>query len=417
MKTRKLATILWAVIVMFNAAYAEEEKPQELSNTRFATATIKITTDPQILPMGRQRYEPLAPRLYDLDLGEPATISGPVVGDDKEVTRLGNILDSPELFRAAEREVFGNNQSGLKMREDFQIALPESPKMVGNLQTIRIKLSVRLGKDLKPAAEEFIDVYVKKLKAEMEKQYKSEMGIFYKRHQQHTIIVSDAEMELKRYLDRQNELSGRMPLDKESVLRQRMEHERAAREVGLRQAILEKRAKELSHHLQTTQAEIESRINNDDVLRELRRLVEQQESEFAKIVQAQKAGRVTDRDVGQIREELIRTQIELAQRQEELRNEAGREELAEIERQFRETTMQLEELRIEETILMGTDPGSLSKSAEYEILQVKIDAARENLHDAIREQKRHGRQINLIQAPEVKIETISFSEKAPEDVD
>ncbi|MHC4553002.1 MAG: hypothetical protein ACYSUT_09605, partial [Planctomycetota bacterium] len=89
------------------------------------------------------------------------------------------------------------------------------------------------------------------------------------------------------------------------------------------------------------------------------------------------------------------------------------EEIQELNRQFREVTIRQEELEIEEAILYGYGPESLSDSEQYEILEVHIQAVRENLHRAITEADAFKAQMDQIMPPKVSYDEITALETVP----
>ncbi|MHC5180369.1 MAG: hypothetical protein ACYSOW_00595, partial [Planctomycetota bacterium] len=108
--------------------------------------------------------------------------------------------------------------------------------------------------------------------------------------------------------------------------------------------------------------------------------------------------------------------MELSQRLQQLQNQSA-EDAHELNRQLRETTMQLEEFEIKEMVLAGYSPGSISSSIEYEMLEVKIEAAKENLRRAIIGSDEAALEYELLQSPVVSYDEIICSETAAEEDD
>ncbi|MHC4987570.1 MAG: hypothetical protein ACYTFX_03605, partial [Planctomycetota bacterium] len=92
-------------------------------------------------------------------------------------------------------------------------------------------------------------------------------------------------------------------------------------------------------------------------------------------------------------------------------------EIQELNKQLRETTTRRGELEIEEHILVSYSPGSLSDSAKYEMLEAKIEAAKENLKRALIEEREFALQIDLLQSPIVSYDKIISSETPPKPKD
>ena len=373
MKTQRIAIILITFSLLFAGARAEDKQSSKPSDVRSAEAVLSITTDPQVLPMG----------------------------DTEETAYLNLFLDSPEVFGNSFPAGFGDRV------ENLAIQPVEPPKLIGGSQIVRIKISFSVKETDLPLAGKFVQTYIDHLKAKLKAQYASGMDIFLSRLQVFTEEVDLAEARLAELQARQNKVADGMPMDKQSVLQRQMENRRAVTENELQQRIFENRMKEISEQIAEIHDEIQVKIANDEVLRQLQDLLAQQENEFKIIEQANETGGLAQSEVARFREKLIRTKIEWAQRKEQLRDEGSTISLRELNRQLQETTMHLQELETQQQVLMGTDPGSLSRGSDYEILEVKINAAKENLHNTIMEKTAYEHQMKLIQPPTVRVEYIS----------
>ena len=52
MKAQNLLITLLTIVLTAGLAQAENKAAEELSNTRYAAVTLRITTDPKVFPMG-----------------------------------------------------------------------------------------------------------------------------------------------------------------------------------------------------------------------------------------------------------------------------------------------------------------------------------------------------------------------------
>jgi hypothetical protein len=380
MKIRTLILTLLSVILTEGIVQAEDKPAQELSNTRYAEVELRITTDPQTFPMGT---------------------------DEDNVQRLKDVMFSPEVLGTAWKEIIGTSAH-------INISVIETPRDIGGLQTARVKVVVALWSEEKPAAEELLETYIEKLKGELSKEYDFAQSLFVDKHRQYAQRTNYAENRLRDLQRQQNKLPGGT-LDKESVRQRILEHEKAKIENSMQQAILQKREEGLLQQIDDMESETSMMIEKDEIINELERLLVEQKGILEKTLKMMEAAREQKRNhpgTFGIKSEINQTKMHLAERKQQLRNEMG-EGISELNRQLRETTMQLEELNLQEAVLAGYSPGNISDSIEYEMLEVQIQAAKENLRRALIEMRGFQLQIDLLQSPTVSYDKIVSYEEVP----
>jgi hypothetical protein len=362
---------LASVVLSAGVVRAEESAAPEVSNTRTAEVSLKIVTDPRVFPMDNN---------------------------------LGNILNllSAQRINDAGLEVVGASETDWFHGS----TLLDGPKEIGGLQTARIRWSIVLDEKDKPAAKELAENLVKKVKDALNDEYIENFSILERKHDVYSYRIEEAQSRLEDLIAKQNNL-GQGALDKESVRQRMLEHEKARIENEMQMAILDKRSSEIFNHMSDIQAKADS-ILNDSKLKELEDRLKQQLSETEANVQLG----ISDKE---LRNRIEESKMQLAERKGLLEQEMA-ERIRQLAEQHRELLMQVEELKIKHNILRGYNPGSLSDSMQYEVLEVRIDAARETLRRALIEGDEFDAQMALIQAP-VVIEKITCSQPLPKQID
>ncbi|MHC4882008.1 MAG: GumC domain-containing protein [Planctomycetota bacterium] len=344
--------------------------------------------------------------------------------DEDNVQRLKDVMFSQEVLRTAWKEIIGTSVH-------MNISVIETPRDIGGLQTARVKVVVSLWSEEKPAAEELLETYIEKLKGELSKENNFARGLYFNKHQQYAQRTNDAENHLQNLLSQQNNLGGRGMLDKESVRQRILEHEKAKIENNMQQAILQKRAEELvkqieeAHRTTDEIASIRDAIlglmSDRDRLRTEYKEIDFKRKQYAendpggsheKIVELTSKLSELETNINHVKREIDK----LSKREQQLESQTAGD-IQELNRQLRETTMQLEELNIQEAVLAGYSPGNISDSIEYEMLEVHIEAAKENLRRALIEMREFQLQIDLLQSPIVSYDKIISSETPPKPKD
>lgn len=400
MKKQTFIFTLLAVVLVAGIVQAEEKTEQELSNTRFAYTDLRITTDPKTFLMG-------------------------VTDDDTE--RLSGIIHSPEVLQSAAKDVLGTSDAYGKGQ--FFHSIVYIPSQIGGLQVIRVQVSIALKKEHKPAAKEFLETYIEKLRTALQKEYDFACELHRKKLSINMQRRDQAEMNLHNLLDAQSNLAGgKGSLDKESVRQRILEHERAIIENDMQHAMLRKRAEELVKQIEEAHRTTDEIAAIRAAILELTEKRDHLRTEYKNI--DFERNQYAENDPGgshvKIREltsKLSDLEAKFNQAEREIDKLSKREgqlesqtagDIQELNRHLRETNIRLEELEIQERILYGYSPGDISDSIEYEMLEVKIEAAKENLRRAIIEQDEASLEFELLQPPTVSYGEIIGSETVPD---
>lgn len=396
MKARYFLMFVLTLMLTAGLLQADEEAVEELSNTNYAEVELRITTDPKVLS-----YDSVSDMLFF------PTPNG------KGPKTFPGVLE-------ASNDILGqlNWQSILRVNEIGYM------RIVSGMHTARLKLTVSLNDEYRQAAKEFLEAYIHNLEVQLKKEYEFGREIYAGKFGQYQKQREETEMQLRGLLKQQNKLSGgRGPLDKESVRLRIYEHEQKIIENSIQREILMRRAAMLSKSIgQFDENEnAKAAIGEDPIIRQMKERLQQQKTKLESMVKKLESIAERERETLELRNQIAETrtliaksETDLGLRQQEI-EEVFSHEVDRLKQQLRETTVQLEELTIESDILQGSGPGSLSDSEQYEILEVQIQAARENLHRAIVEADAFRAQIGQIMPPKVSYDEIMALETSPKE--
>ena len=379
MKTKALFITIVTLILTTGILLAEETTAKELSNTRCAAIEIRITTDPKVLPIITHDQENNQYLMTQLMLGNQLP------------DRISN-------------DLFG--QAG-RWQDFFEIREVGFPREVGGMHALRMELGVSLDKTYKPAAKEFLEIYLQKLQEQLKSESELGLTIYQQKHQACRMRVSEATAILDNLLQRQNALdNGQGALDKESVRHRIYDHQQKIIENDIQQAMLKKRAEQLIKQISQANMEKEQADAIDTEIDKLNGTREKFARNYMELDNARNrlAAVLDDPQIKKTEDDKMKTRRDetmnkindvkssidaiedqiskLTAHKRQLRGTAA-DAIQELNRQLREVTIRQEELELEATVLHGYSPGSLSDSRQYELLEVQIQAARENLHRAI----------------------------------
>jgi hypothetical protein len=392
MNAQKLVISLLSILFVNQIGLPEEEPAQELSNTRYASVEVNIISDPKIYRVGGEK--------------------------------VMHIINNSELFEAVWQEVSGVEHWDNYMNVPFVKQLDETAGM----QMVRFGLMLTLPEEYKPAAKEYLQAYIKELQKALRKEYDVVHTLNENKLEVYTKQRVDAESKLHNLLNKQSQLAvGQGPLDKESVRQRILEHERSKIENSLQKSILRKRAEELVKQIDEvhrTTGEIEAIVAAIQELQEKRDrlLTEFNKSDFERN-QIAKTNTGSQDQIVLLTSKLssLETDINRIEREINILNKHEKQlesqtagDIQELNRLLRETNIKLEELEIQDNVLSGYNPGKISDSIEYEILEVRIEAAKEELRRAILDLDKAALEYNLLQPPTVSYDKIISSETIPE---
>ncbi len=418
------------------------------SNTRFASCVVKVTVDPAVFPVNFKMVEwlmrssgvagkasrevlELSPHegqeFFHIEqlvgaFGYSTAISYPRPGPepdpshmDMDADGMGPMIMERERARveagrlAAEEERDRRRRSRGSQRDaDPDVVRgPVINAPSGHLfpeGVVIFRLKVELPEDyFKQVAEEFMYALVENLRETISEACVDVRRRFGAQLNHANEEVERAEGRLAALQYELNEISGTCVIWRD-IIQQELDDLRDEIETAeLRQAE-DRLAKEaIVEKISRTQALVEKRLDDDPITKELQATVEANAKQLAEM---EASGKFSFQDLQEFREDLIRARMELAERREQISNDAGarrveslNEELQELllrERKTEHYLVQLQQKRNKLTELMP-------KADRYELLEMKIDIARDSLEDAIRWRDELQRRFRMIQEPAVTI--------------
>lgn len=145
---------------------------------------------------------------------------------------------------------------------------------------------------------------------------------------------------------------------------------------------------------------------NDTITRELKSIIAVHRRHLVEIERLYNVGKASAANVQDVKEKIIRANIELAQRREQIISPPGsvvisslNDELASLATNM--ALAQQEKQSLEEQLEDAKD--LLRKADPYELLSLKADIAKQNLEEALLWRARLGRNIRSIQPPDVTV--------------
>jgi hypothetical protein len=452
MRTVKYAVFVSILVFFILGAAQASGKPEQSksgktpvdSNTRFASCVVKVTVDPAVLPVNFKMVEwlmhssgvagkasrevlELSPHQgqelfyieqlvgstaipYTKPRPEPDPDYMNMDADEMGPMMMERARDRVEAGRLAEEDERDRLRRSRRSRRDAEpgvvgehvINMP--PEHLLPEGVVIFRLNVELPEDyFKQVAEEFMYALVENLRETISEAYVDVRRRFVTQLDQANEEIERAEGRLAALQGKLNEISGTHVIWREFNQQEiddlRNEIERA--ELRLAESRLTKEA--IVEKISRTQALVEKKLEGDPIAKELQTTVEANAKQLAEM---EASGKFSFNDLQEFRENLIRIRMELAERRERISNDAGarrveslNEELQELLLRERKTEHYLSQLQQKQNRLTGLMP----KADKYELLEMKIDIARDSLEDAIRWRDELQRRFRMIQEPAVTI--------------
>ncbi len=408
MEATKHIVVLLVLILLISVPAQSANKPAaaELSNTHVASCLVKVTFDSLVLPLDSITIDYL---LHSSSVGgrvarEVLNISPDQVFDIFKIEALagaaGRIL--PQDRR---RRTEGRGQRQELLSSDFGLLSSEQLSSAAE-QTHLFWLSVELGNDVKPAAEEFMDALVDSLRSTLVKVFEDYKLRFNNQLQLAEQEATSAEKDLREKQKTLREISRSRVLDRDSILadiyRLRQDVQTAKMNQASNQVIIDATTKRIAD----IQARIKKQLENDSITIELQSIVEMSGKLVIEAEKQVKAGTISSIQLDEIKEKLARARIEIARRREKLSSSVGgnlieslNKELA--DRSIRATQDEASIQSLEQQLVEAES--LLAKADDYELLSLKADIAKQNLQESILWRDRTSRQIRFLQSPMVSI--------------
>jgi hypothetical protein len=450
MRSAKHVFFLSVLVFFITGAALASGKPEQSksgktpvdSNTRFASCVVKVTVEPAILPVNFEMVEwlirssgvagkasrevlELPPHegqeffyLEQLFGSIPYTKPRPEPDPDymdMDADGMGPMMmerdrSRVEADRLAEEDERDRLRRSRRSRRDAEPGVVGGP-VINPLPehllpegVVIFRLEVELPEDyFKQVAEEFMSALVENLRETISEACVNVRRRFITQLDQANEEVERVEGRLAALQGKLNEISGTHVIWREFNQQELddLRNEIEAAELRLAESRLTKEA--IVEKISRTQALVEKRLEDDLIAKELQATVEANAKQLAEM---EASGKFGFHDLQEFRENLIRARMELAERREQISNDAGarrveslNEELQELLLRERKTEHYLSQMQQKQNKLTELMP----KADKYELLEMKIDIARDSLEDAIRWRDELQRRFRMIQEPTVTI--------------
>ena len=415
MEAKKHIVVLLVLILLISVTVQSANKPAaaELSNTHVASCLVKITFDPLVLPLDDMTIDYL---LHSSSVGgrvarEVLNISPDQVSDIFKIEALagaaGRILPQDRRRKTEGRglKTEGGGQRQELMSSDFGLLSSEQLSFATE-QTLLFWLSVKLGNDVKPAAEEFMDALVDSLRSTLVKVFEDYKLRFNNQLQLAEQEATSAENDLREKQKTLREISRSRVLDRDSILadiyRLRQNVQTAKMNQASNQVIIDATTKRIAD----IQTKIKTQLENDSITIELQSIVEMSGKLVIEAERQVKAGTISSLQLDELKEKLARARIEIARRREQLSSSVGGNLIESLNRELADRSIRATQdeasIRSLEQQLAEAE-SLLAKADDYELLSLKADIAKQNLQESILWRDRTSRQIRFLRSPMVSI--------------
>jgi len=421
MEAPKHIVILLVLILLISVPAQSANKPAarrgtvtprqaaDLSNTHIASCLVKVTFDPLVLPLDNITIDYLL---------HSSSIGGKVAREVLNISpdQVSDIFKIESLAGAARPSWLGYAGTGRILTEDRRQKTEgrgQRPELLSSEQmsfaaeqTLLFWLSVELGNDVKPAAEEFMDALVGSLRSTLVKVFEDYKLRFNKQLQLAEQEATSAENDLREKQKTLREISRSRVLDRDKILadiyRLRQNVQAAKMNQASNQVIIDSTTKRIAD----IQARIKTRLENDSITIELQSIVEMSGKLVIEAEKQVKAGTISSIQLDEIKEKLARARIEIARRREQLSSSVGGNLIESLNKELADRSIRAtqDEASIRSLEQQLAEAESLLAIADdYELLSLKADIAKQNLQESILWRDRTNRQIRFLQSPMVSI--------------
>jgi hypothetical protein len=401
MEAKKHIVVLLVLILLISVTAQSANKPAaaELSNTHVASCIVKITFDPFVLPLDSITIDYL---LHSSSVGGKVARKVLNISPDQ----VFDIFKIEALAGAAGRILAQDRRRRTEGRGQRQELLSSEQMSFATEQTLLFWLSVELGNDVKPAAEEFMDALVDSLRGTLVKVFEDYKLRFNNQLQLAEQEATNAENDLREKQKTLREISRSHVLDRDKILadiyRLRQDVQTAKMNQASNQVIIDATTRRIAD----IQARIKKQLENDSITIELRSIVKMSGKLVIEAEKQVKAGTISSLQLDEIKEKLARARIEIARRREQLSNSVGGNLIESLNKELADRSIQAtqDEASIQSLEQQLVEAESLlAKADDYELLSLKAEIAKQNLQESILWRDRTSRQIRFLQSPMVSI--------------
>jgi len=431
MEATKRIVVLLVLLLLISVPAQSANNPvtAQISNTHTASCLVKITFDPLVLPLDDITIDYL---LHSSSIGgkvarEVLNISPDQISDIFKIEALagsaGRMLPdlSPrqrptptnmetneyEMMMEMERIRRGDAASTARPTSSGRAPASTATSLSSAAeQTLLFWLSVNLPKNVKPAAEEFMDALVDSLRSTLVKVFEDYKLRFNNQLQLAEQDATSAENDLREKQKTLREISRSRVLDRDKILadiyRLRQDVQAAKMNQASNQVIIDATTKRIAD----IEAKIKTQLENDSITTELQSIVEMSGKLVIEAEKQVQSGKISSLQLDELKEKLARARIEIARRQEQLISSVGGNLIESLNKELADRSIQATQdeasIRSLEEQLVEAE-SLLAKADDYELLSLKAEIAKQNLQESILWRDRTSRQIRFLQSPMVSI--------------
>ena len=418
MEATKHIVVLLVLLLLISVPAQSANNPAkaQVSNTYTASCLVKITFDPLVLPLDDITIDYLL---------HSSSVGGKVAREVLDISpdQISDIFKIEALAGAARPSWLGRAQSGRIITEDRRQKTEargqktegrgQRPELLSSEQmssaaeqALLFWLSVNLPKDVKPAAEEFMDALVDSLRSTLVKVFEDYKLRFNNQLELAEQEATNAETDLREKQKTLREISRSRVLDRDRILadiyRLRQEVQTANMNQASNQVIIDATTKRIAD----IEAKIKQQLENDSITMELQNIVEMSNKFVVEAEKQVQAGKISSLQLDELKEKLARAKIEIARRREKLSSSVGGNLVESLNKELADRSIRATQdaafIRSLEQQLAEAE-SLLAKADDYELLSLKADIAKQNLQESILWRDRTSRQIRFLQSPMVSI--------------
>jgi hypothetical protein len=261
---------------------------------------------------------------------------------------------------------------------------------------------------IKPAAEEFMDALIENLRSALRSAFEQHNKKLDNQLNLAVEEASRAEHDLYRMQVELRDIS-----DSRDLSRYIIQRDISNLQQQLRSAIMQRDSDKAlyeatANRIAEEQAKRKAQADNDTITRELESILAVHEERLKEAKRLYDTGgtNASLAEIQNVKEKIIRAKIEIAQRREQIINPAGGTEISSLNDELASLATNMSLANQEEKSLQQQldEAKDLLKTADqYELLSLKADIARQGLEEMLLWQARLGRDIRLIQPPDVTV--------------
>jgi len=381
MNAKKLLPVLITLIFTASALCLPQEEKTELSNTMHASCVIKVVTTGDLVPRD------------DRSLRETIVFT----------------LKSSNVGGKAAKEILG-----ITPKADFwhhlivySVSMTEGPD---DIYTNTVGLSIDLENvepAPAPAAEEFLFALVEEFRQSLNKSYKDSQRILA---QQIALAQGNAdymEARLRNLQDEQADLrarSGLPNLSRDAILKDANNMKTKIAEEEFNLSSMDWRHDSVFEQIRFFRERIqEETLDSNIVLKGLEELIDLHQKRLDTVNKQVEEGHVSADKIVEAEEKLARAKIELAQKKQQIKDNAGGNKIDQLK--FQLNNFEIEKAETNKKIKylhsrLGSTEALLRHADTYEILSLKVQVAKNALKNALYKLEEMKQQLNTM-APAV----------------